>query len=193
MARSCGLQCCWSMLGSSVRRCIVWLGWAFGVCSCVRLVGCGVSSGRGGLLISMAFIPAFLAPWMSASGVSPMNMAFDGCTLRVWRAFWKILGLGLRLFMAAEMITVWKCRSILCCLSSLCAHSGMAKLETMPSLYFLLSLESTVFASGSRLVCFVNSLQKVFVALAIVGCSGGRLMLKFWSVWLILMLKGRCA
>lgn len=54
----------------------------------------------------MAFIRVFFAPWMPALGVSPTNMAFDGCVLRVWRAFWKISGLGLRLFMAAEIITV---------------------------------------------------------------------------------------
>lgn len=47
-----------------------------------------------------------LCAWMPALGVSPTNMAFDGCVLRVWRAFWKISGLGLRLFMAAEIITV---------------------------------------------------------------------------------------
>jgi len=63
------------------------------------------------------------------------------------------------------------------------------KLETIPNLYFSLSLGSMVSASGSRFVCFVNSLQKVFVALVIAGCSGGKWMLKFRSVWRILMLK----
>jgi len=156
------------MVRSSARLCIVWSGWAGG-CSGGWQVGCGVSSGIGGLSIRTAFIPVFLAPSISTFGVSPTNMAFEGCTFRVWRAFWKISVLGLRLFIAPEIMTVLKYWRILNCLSNVYAHSGMAKLETMPSLYLWLNLGSMVFASGSRLVCFENSLQKMFVASATMG------------------------
>jgi len=69
----------------------------------VVLAGLAVSVADVLLRIKMAFIPTFLAPSMSMLGVSPTKTASDGATSRLFKAFWKISGLGFRLLTSAEI------------------------------------------------------------------------------------------
>ena len=97
----------------------------------------------------MAFIPIAFGPSMSASIVSPTNTVSSTVTPSALRASWKISGLGFRLLMDAETITISKKSISFEVLSSLKMHSGIAKFDTIPSLYFPNSCRSDVFACGS--------------------------------------------